>query len=417
MAKYLRFFVSAAVLAIALISGCSDRGTNYEPTDIIEGGILVKTHSFDDALLMQIRNEFQIMPLTMYVPDVSIPYITGPEPKQIPMLVLLPPQDGDQYFYFNHGLRRVADELIASGEIEPMAVACISNDWVFGGYWFAGNYPPGGKYDDLIGGDLIGFLYDSCFIYGINDPSQRGIGGIGQGAYGALRAAIKHPGTFSSISVVDGPLDFDGGAGHGTGLIGLMDSVFTFEQPGLTDDDTFRSGFDSSSTHPISRLFIGGSVAFSPNDTALDLEIEYLEDSITRRITIVGRHEIQDTISLIDHIVRADANDFDFHLPFTWSQRPYEPIWNMWIDDNLENLMTGGEFIGVDLWVGTSPETRFGFHQQTMSFVQTLQDNGYSPSVKTYTGYDGFPASSSQYVYELLRDMLIFHSNNFQSNN
>ena len=415
MAKISRLLVAAMVLTLTIVSGCSDRGTNYEPITIPEGGPLVKTHVAFEAMKMQIRNQFQIVQITVYVPHNSIPFIGGAEPERVPVLLLLPPKDGDAYYYLNHGLLQIADELIATGQIEPMAVACLANDWVFGGYWYAGNYPPAGRYDDYVGGDLVGFIYDSCFIYGINEPGQRGIGGIGQGAYGALRAAIKHPGTFSSISVVDGPLDFDGGAGHGNGLLDLMDSVF-LEQSNLTSDALFRAGFDSSSAYPVSRLFIGGSLAFSPHDTALDVTVTPSADSLSYRIRIDQRYQIQDTMSLIKHIVNPDANDLDFHLPFTHDSIPYYPIWNMWLAQNLENMVDGTVFQGVDLWIGTSPETRWGFHNQTMSFIETLRGHGYSPDVKVYNGYDGYPATSSQYVYELLKDMLIFHSNNFKAN-
>jgi hypothetical protein len=414
MVKTCRFLVAAMVLTVVVVSGCSDRSTNYEPVEGPEGGILWKNHVAFDALMLQIRNDFQVIQVAMYLPYNSIPWIAGSEPRRIPMLILLPPQNGDPYYYFNHGLMQIADELIATGQIEPMAIACIGNDWVFGGYWFAGNYQPGGKYDDLIGGDMVGFLYDSCFIYGIDEPGQRGIGGIGQGAYGALRAAIKHPGTFTSISAVDGPLDFDGGEGHGRGLIDLMDSVFV-EQSNLTSDSAFRNQFDSLSTHPISRFFIGGAVAFSPHDTLLDVSVYVPDDSLSYTITITGRHQMADSTSLIDHIVNPDARNLDFHMPFTYSERPYAPIWNMWLDNNLENMMAGSELQGTRLWIGTSPEAKWGFHNQTMSFIQTLHDRGYEPEVKVYNGYDGFPATGSQYVYELLKDMLIFHSNNFKA--
>jgi hypothetical protein len=48
-----------------------------------------------------------------------------------------------------------------------------------------------------------------------------------------------------------------------------------------------------------------------------------------------------------------------------------------------------------------------------MSWVSTLQTNGYSPEVYQYDGYDGKPATGNEYVYDLIREMLIFHSQSF----
>jgi len=47
-----------------------------------------------------------------------------------------------------------------------------------------------------------------------------------------------------------------------------------------------------------------------------------------------------------------------------------------------------------------------------MSWYQYI--SGYNPVLYRYVGFDGKPATSSQYTYDLLREMLIFHSNSFQ---
>jgi len=387
MAKYIILTFSVFLLVFLLLIGCSDRGTNDLEPNTTVGGINPKHHVFNE-LFSQIRSHGGLIEMALYIPDTTFGI------PNYPFLVLLAPQEGDEYYYFNHGLKQIADELIATKQIEPMVIVCIPSNVVFGGYFFAGDHPGAGNWDDLLGISLVdNFLMDQYGSILTDDSSKMGISGFGQGAYGAFRTCLLHPEVFTSISAVDGPLDFDGATGNG-GLIPLMDSVFV-EQSGLTDDATFLDQFDSLLCYPLSRMFIGGSYAFSPHDLG-------------------SGGTIADEVTLIDHIVIGSGDEnLDFHLPFSFTQRPYTTIWDMWVNNNLENLMTGTELQGKDIWIGTSPEARYGFHDMTMSWVAKLQENGYTPEVYEYIGYNGYPATGSQYVYNLLKEILIFHSDSF----
>lgn len=404
---------------LLLNAGCSDRGSNIQNSNIQRSAWTEADHVFFDELIFQLRNKFQQLFIRIYTPRVSFPPPIGNLTK-VPLLVLLPPQDGNQFFYFNHGLMEVADELIANGEIEPMAIAVINNDAVFGGYFYASNGPGTGNYDTLVGGTLIEHLND-VLPFLIDDASQRGIGGVGMGAYGAYRAAILHPGVFTSISAVDGPMDFNG-ADNMSGFLDLFDDAMTQQS---IDQTTYRQ-FDSSGAWHLSRLFIGGALAFSPLDTAVnfqsikiaDLSTEDPIDSILV-ITITQRFQISDTTTLISDVVTEDVNNFDFLLPFDSTGQAYDPIWQLWLDNNLENMLASagaGTLSGVDLWFGTSTETRFGFYDQTSSWMSTLAGAPYNYPMSTlnYQGYPGNPATDHQYLYDLLKDILVFHSNSFK---
>ena len=156
MNVFVRILVLSAIIALVVAAGCDDRGTNNPPpVAISEGGPLVMTHVFFDELIVQIKNQFQIMEMVAYEPLVSIPPTPGGELRAVQLLFLLPPQGKDHYFNFNHGLQQVADELIAKGEIQPMLIACISNDLVFGGYFYAGHHPGAGDWDAIVGQNLI----------------------------------------------------------------------------------------------------------------------------------------------------------------------------------------------------------------------------------------------------------------------
>lgn len=426
MRRYLKFTFPLLILTLLIAAGCSDRGTNI-PTktesDFIrtpqDFKVSPNSHDFDPELAFQIRNQFRLLEMAIYIPDVALPAPYGPF-KQVPLIIMLPPQDADQFFYFNHGLQQIAEELIASGEIEPMIIACITNDKVFGGYFYAGHFPAAGDNDALYGDALVRFLSENYPVF--DAPSQRGIGGVGMGAYGAFRASIMHPGTFTSITASDGPLDFDGVDGN-TGLINLFDDALA--EQGL-DASTFKN-FDSSGVWPLSRMFIGGGFAFTPHDTAVtafSIEVATIFDpssplgfSQVKTISIDETLQRSDSTTLISGIVRQEP-PLGFHLPFDGNGNIYLPIWNIWLDNNLEKVLAAanpGSLAGVDIFVATSPEARHGFHDQTLSWINTMTNspNNYPVTVKNFSGYDGNPATHAQYLHHILRDMLIFHSNNF----
>ncbi len=416
MRLYHKLCIAFLVLLVLAGFGCSNRGTNSNDMPAIQsGGILKKegAHVFASELALQIGNRFHQMKIVAYVPKAF------EEGKLIPVLILLPPQDGDEYFYFNHGLRQIADELISRGIIQPMAIVCPANDRVFGGYFWGGHSYGAGDYDSLFSYGLIDYIDNGFIVQVYPDPAvrrqKRGIGGVGMGAYGAFRAAIRNPGEFGSVSAVDGPLDFDGTDGNG-GLASLFDNALV--EQGLLGDPDWTQNFDSSGAWHLSRLFIGGALAFSPHDTAITFTTTVNPLTGKETIKIISREQLADSTTLITNIVKGDAFDLDFNMPFDATGHKYWPIWNRWLANNLENILTpaGNQLAGVNMWIATSPQSTFGnFHQQTESFYQTLTSAPYNYPVEeyTYTGYAGEPAVNDQYVYDLLKKMLIFHSESF----
>ena len=421
MKSSLKIIILILTFTLTLSYGCSDRGTNNEGKLNLKAGSLMKVegaHVFFNELKLQIKNQFQQLQIITYVPQADFPDYLGGNQKPIPLLVLLPPRYGDANFYFDHGLKELADELISKGIIQPMAIACISNDKVFGGYFYAGHSPAAGNYDTLIGGTLMEYLR-TILPFTIDSASKTGIGGVGMGAYGAFRAVLLHKGVFSSISAVNGPLDFDGADGN-SGFVSLFSDALN-EQGllgGSGSQSSWVNSFDSSTTWPLSQLFIGGSLAFSPHDTAVTDSMSYNYLIHTSTITITSRESITDTATLIRNIIKQDEHNLDFHLPFDSLGQPYPLIWNMWLSNNLENILadSSSALDGVNMWIATSPEANFAnYHSQTLSWINTLTNPPYNFPVETltYNGTPGNPANNNQYIYDLMRDMLIFHSDNF----
>jgi hypothetical protein len=427
-----------------------------------------------------------------------------PPTQPMPLLILLSPQGGNRYYYFKAGLDVLIRELTASGQIQPMVVFCLANDQTFGGYFY-GNSDPAGLYDDIFryekrtdGGvpdDLVEVLHWR-YPATIEQTSKRGIGGVGQGSYGALRAAIMNPGVFSSISVTDGPLDFDGTDGF-SGLISLfgdalaeqdaryylnphIDTVITDADttvdttvsieliidttidtlvvpPDTTIDTTvvvvdwsidtavivtdmdlnivpfdLNRDFDSSRTMPISQMLIGGAYAFSPDDTVID----YTRTTNNNRIQLSGvtRFKIADSnqvgggdsTTFIGNIVRRGSQsrfiDMDFHLPFYPDAGgvaiTYDPIWTRWMANNLEDLHEAdgsNPLTGVNLWFGTNPGAKWQYYEMTQSFISYLQTPAFAYDIEVYeySSYNADPVIEDEYLFDILREMLIFHSNSF----
>ncbi|MBN1213769.1 MAG: Ig-like domain-containing protein [candidate division Zixibacteria bacterium] len=379
-----------------------------------EGGIAPELFIFaptdnmnSPQLLFQVKNPFSLLRAAVYTPRASWPPPFG-ENLPIPLLILLAPQNGDEFYYFNYGLKEIADALIADSTIIPMAVCCLGNDEVFGGVFYSNSYPAG-FYDDIIGSleafRLLDQLYAN-FPFLINASDKRGIGGIGQGAYGAFRACLKNPGIFTSITAIDGPLDFDGPSGS-SGFIELFDDVLI--EQGLLNDDSFRHKFDSSSNKPLSNIFIGASLSFSPHDTLIEWEY-----TTPPQININNRYQLDDTTTLVSHIIGADDHHQHFHLPFTCNGTAYQPIWeNFWLPNNLENILnvSDNQLNGVNIWIGTCDNAPFGYYEQTRSWITTLTSVNYAYPVDT-VGYDCTEPESSK-IRRQIADMLIFHSNLF----
>jgi len=419
-----RPFALTLLTAMIVASGCDNRGTNIPVLPEFDNGgpWTVANHVFSPQLRFQFENDLELLPMWIYIPEVAWDPPRGIS-KPVPVLVLLAPQFADQFYYAHHGLEILLKEMIANHTIQPMVVVCLPSNNTFGGYFYAGgkNFsnlprPPSGNYDEIVGDQLLAFLRN--FLHVINAKQKTGIGGIGMGAYGAFRAALLHSSAFGSISITDGPVDFDGnpGQGFGNGLIDLFDDALN--EQGLLGGNI--KNFDSSKANPISNMFIGGAYAFSPHDTLLYDNVIYPpgQNPIKR---VDSSLTITDSTTLITGFFGPGGQwRFNYHLPFTSDGQPDILIWpNFWLTENLENLLDSStnKLNGVNIWIATSTETRYNFHQQTESWIYTLTNPPYNypVTVRNYEGVPGQPATSDQYLYDLLKEMLIFHSESFGS--
>ncbi|RKX26096.1 MAG: hypothetical protein DRP45_04390 [Candidatus Zixiibacteriota bacterium] len=439
MPRYL-IILALLICAISMIIfvGCDDRGTGVTTANVSKYGIDPGgDHAIQPELTYQIRNPQEMLLGTVYIPEVAMP----PSSQPVPLLILLAPEYGNRYYFFEAGLEEIANEMIASGEIDPMVIYCVGNDPTFGGFFYGNSYAngspnniPSGNYDGIIGDKLVDWLTHDYITAIIDQSAKRGIGGVGQGAYGAFRAVLKHPGVFSSISVTDGPLDFNG-RDDASGLMDLFQTVIDEQSAHFigSDADTmpfdFFYHFDSSYTMPVSMMFVGGALAFSPNDTLVEFTRYTTNNVIT--VTIDARYPIAadtfpgggDSSTFVYNVITDDisGHDFDFHLPFdaNGSSGASNWAWSRWLSNNLDSLYMqagNGVFDSTKIWVATSPCSKWNYHEMTTSWIEFLGTQGDSVEVHNYSGHGYSDVSGDEYTYDLLRKMLKFHSDNFKNN-
>ncbi|MEE8575927.1 MAG: hypothetical protein V3T31_01610, partial [candidate division Zixibacteria bacterium] len=426
MYKYSRLLLLLFTALLLLMAGCDDRGRNIPTVTELEGWSVDPTDrvfSTDDGtyawvnppdtaeFLMQNLNERAQLAMQVYIPKVA----TAPLFKPVPTLLLLAPQEGKDSYFRDSEILAIVEEMTATGEIQPMRIVMIGNDDYVGGNFYGNSYG-GGFYDRVLGDAMIEKL-ENNFPGFINDPSKLGIGGVGQGAYGAFRTTIQNPGMYGSVSAVDGPLDFDGSTGSG-GFIALLDTLMV-EQTAL--DSTSLSTIerdDVAAGNPVLRMFVGGSIAFSPHDTLLS----YFVTAGTGKVTLLGRMQMADSTTLNTSLNPASGQilDLHFHFPFYFSSAAataptrHDPTWDRWMANDLDvlkNAAASDPLESVKMWIATTPQTRFGFNDMTRSWIMTLEADGYvagsdSLQVVTYEGYDDLPAQGSEYMYDLLRQIL-----------
>lgn len=437
-------YLIAVLLAVALLLGlgCEDRGLNLPteaPYDGAWGSFPLSDHSYDSLLTLQLLNTNELWLGATYIPKVSMSPAFGGTDQPVPTLILLPPQDGDKFYYFQRGLLELAQELIATGEIEPMVIHCPANATAFGGFWYGDSYAAG-RADAIIGDRMLNdYLFTRIPATVSTQKSQVGIGGVGMGAYGAFRAALKHPESFGSVSGVDGPLDFDG-AGN-TGLRSLFSAALA-EQSTLTKynildtvtgSPTFGQPLDTFSFHafdsgdgyislPLSRLFIGGSIAFSLHQQRVTWDYDASAPLYTgeRGVILSVDSIITDSSTMIDSIQGYGNAVWAYHLPFDSTGAVADTIWPYWMRNNLDSMYVaaGTPFNGMDIWVGDNPDAKWNYGEMTAQWINFLDAmkgaGGFNLQVHQYDSFSDNPVTGDEYVYDLLRQMLIFHSNSFK---
>jgi len=411
------FTVFAAAL---LVFGCSEREDNIvRPDSEVRDGltgvyIFPGGHLAADELAFSMFNSVRKVPsiyLKVYAPPDYEP--TG---RRYPVLYMMSPFRGDDSYYFNHGLVAIADQMIADGEIQPMIIVCIDGSVGYGGTFYGNTYF-GGKYaqaigsiqNDPISGSIIDYIDGVFNTY--DSRADRAIAGFGMGGYGAVRIAAMYPDNFGAVSAISAPLDFDGAAGTG-GFVPLFKDVIS-NLSGTGSDYISLAEYrdmDTAYSNPLRTMMMAAGTAFTPHvldiDNIISLNPPRALDSTF----------IEDTLTYLN-----PEGNVAFHLPFDTAGNPYQPIWDLWLDNNVSSIIENnpGCFDNMAVKLFTTNDDEYGFNVQTINFASWLQGymnmrgyvRDYSPD--NYEGYEGYEATGGRMLYDILPVLLKYHSDNF----
>jgi S-formylglutathione hydrolase FrmB len=130
----------------------------------------------------------------VFIPEMDRLQLDEKEPKtKYPVLLLLHDSGGAAVDWHQTPAERCADE---NGIfiIAPDVQHTLGTDMLYGP-----------KYETFISGELLKICRNLFPI--TKDPASTWIGGVGTGAYGAVKTAIHHPDVFSKAISIDGVLD------------------------------------------------------------------------------------------------------------------------------------------------------------------------------------------------------------------
>jgi S-formylglutathione hydrolase FrmB len=392
--KLALMIISAAAI---LPSGCSDRQT---PVDVNQPAGLYYVYGFtSEALLDNVMQEFPTRQILIYTPP---GYNTYDHRTRYPVLYLLHGFGGDQNYYKAlYGLAETMDELINSGEIQPMIVVMPDASNSLGGGFYTNSpdtlvgYPGqsfAGRYADFITEEVIDSIDQNYKTIAVR--KFRGISGHSMGGYGAVKLAMQRNDLFGSASSMSAPLAFNARFGN------IPDSVFhgiltffplVFAENGFVPNDTAAYYAIAPGTQKrLTNMMFAMAASFSPHDPANP-------DS-----------------SVAHHYGPAREGRVD--LPFRADGQLDSTVWGMWLLNDVSTMYLStyaGSLDSTDLYVDAGSSDDLYFHLQSQYFgVVTSEVIDF---YEIYPGAGGrAPADHYSLVSERLKSAARFHDQSFQ---
>jgi S-formylglutathione hydrolase FrmB len=389
--------IGISLLAIIILSvGCVKRDNPAVPETAPAGLIAWFTHQYDGITgANSIWNQYPARRVAVYTPPgYDFDNLIG---LRYPTLYLLPGYDGEPSFNFEYGnetyylaasIAKVADRLIASGEIKPMFIVMPDAAIPYGGSFYA-NSNLAGKWEDMRSVELV-HKVDTLTTTETRPGSgfrtlaakeSRAIGGHSSGGYGAIRIAMTNDSLFNSVSAIDAPLAFDGSGSFG-GITELFHAYL--DESGITTDSQYlaadTTGFRAQ---PYKILFYSMAATFSP--------------AAKTAATGLGNLQIS--------------------LPFDYQGTPVQSVWDQWLANDLYTWLDNATYRNAlkkqSFHFETSDHDVNMFNQQTQLFAQKLSSLGIEDVVvesASFSKYEEANARSRTFLYDRLEYILKFHS-------
>jgi S-formylglutathione hydrolase FrmB len=346
-----------------------------------------------------IRDVYVYLP-PMYNPQVHNPQLLN---QGFSVLYLLHDLGGDfSTFVSVHKIGQLADRLIEEGEIQPMIIVMPDASSLSVGGSFYTNTSLLGNYEDYIVRDLMAMV-DSNFHTYLNrpgdqfvpDPRYRAIGGLGVGAYGALRMAMDYDTTvFAAVSAMSPFASLESFLTREA-----IDKVF--EENGIAAGDLSYASYKrlnpwTDDDHPdktYSQLVFAMAAAFSPRSTT--------GGDTTDFFTLATQGAIRHGVD----------------LPFdeTRTIPPGSQVWSKWLQFDLKTKLSNdpGAFTDLKIYMDCGDQNEFGLANGARALDQLLSLYGQQHTYIEYSGYPTNPAGHDNFICDRLEEVLKFHSRNF----
>jgi len=317
-----------------------------------------------------------------------------------PVLYLLHGYGGTHtYFKGLYDLADLMDELINSGQIDPMIVVTPNATNNLGGSFYTNSPDFGtgqsyaGRMQDFITEEVIGII-DS--VYNTRpDRAHRGIAGHSMGGYGAVKLAMVRNDLFGSAASMSGPLTFWGTNPQDTsfgGIAALMGAMFA--ENGFTPGDTaafYR--ITPGSQKRLTSMMFALAAAFSPHDPA-NSDTSYAHRFNTGLF-----------VGYLD-------------LPFDVNGQLVPSVWNLWMANDVASIFAGGGYGVFDstaLYIDAGAQDDLYFHIHAQVFhglanAMGVTDHEYA----VYPGIeDLYPADHTTMIAERVKEVAKFHDRAF----
>jgi hypothetical protein len=419
----LLFFSLILTILACLSSSCSKR-ENPIKMDIPKGTVWEIPAVTFNSLVENVFNDATARRIWVYTPpDYETPHMKYP------------------VLYFLHGFKQepedlidiyhigeIADDLIAHKEIQPMFIVMVSGLNTFEGSFFTNSLiftgdtttlVFGGKYEEFIARELTSYVDDAFrawIRFGEFQPqgkpvfdsvyrANRGIAGYDMGGYGAFRIALDYDSVFGSVSASNAPL-LPCGDGLTYGLLAWKDSIFK-ENKMYADTSLsyrlarYRLFSDSLDNKPLTSLLFAMAAAFSPHP-----DLPARDTSIT--FFTYFKNPKASYARGIDLPIDAKGDTVDLIWDILWRASDLKNRYLKYLADG-KNLFNQKKFY-LD-WADHHPLP--GYQRQSEVFFNLLEAQGLKPVGGVYSGYVNYPAGSSNFLYDRIKQILKFHSQNF----
>ncbi|MFH0930511.1 MAG: alpha/beta hydrolase-fold protein [Candidatus Zixiibacteriota bacterium] len=444
------------LLSLLIISGCSQR-KNPLQMEIDNGGLFESTFEFSS--LENVLNDPVGRTLLVYLPP---GYQEGIASNyKYPILFLLHgfKENGRSYEQF-YNIKTIADQMIASGEIQPMIIIMPDGAGIFGGSFFnnsvysnGSNF--GGKYEDYVTQELFDkILYNygpmiRGISYKVSQMDSLDIDTVKTTIIDTVCKAdtTKHPPcpppdtstriitfiytsietttvtwTDTTATIIDSVLfqqNF-GISGHGSGGYGAlriatdyplafgsasaMSAPLNFESlldfiPAFMDSN----GVDANGN---------GYYQIDPDPNTLDR----LSCLFFAMAVAFSPHNPSDPTTTYFELL----SDIGVNLPFDSLGDPVSVIWQKWLLNDMKtriiNLPSSDTLVKkLKFYIDCGDKDEFGFNEQAVVFYNALLGKVPASNItfETYSGYPGYPALNNSFIYDRLRKVLKFHSDCF----